>query len=540
MNLPDKALLYGDNLEWLRKFDSESVDLVYLDPPFNSNVNYNVIFREHKTGTVPQAQITAFEDTWRWSKESAKSLDELITVHGELGELLDFQVRKLGHNPLSAYLVMMAIRLVELHRVLKPTGSLYLHCDPTASHYLKVILDLVFDARNFRNEIVWKRTSGHSDAKGFGSVHDVILFYRKSPEAIWNQTYQPYDPNYVEQYYRYKDPDGRRFMSDNLSAAGLSGGGYEYEWRGVTRVWRVPQARMEQLERDNLVYYTRNGIPRRKRYLDEAKGLRAQDLWSDIEALRSWHTERLGYPTQKPQALLERIIGASTNPGDLVLDPFCGCGTAVAAAEALGRRWVGIDITHLAVSLMKARMQSGFGLQSSVDFVVDGTPETVDAAQFLFESDPFQFQFWAVGLIGAQPYKAGRRGGDTGIDGLLYFRTPGGEKLEKAIVSVKGGKILNPAMIRDLVGVIEREKAGIGVFLSMAEPTRGMREEAAKAEMYRYGNEVVPRVQILTVPELLAGQKLELPQGALNVSLETRQAKSEDRPGETPLFTEAD
>jgi hypothetical protein len=199
-----------------------------------------------------------------------------------------------------------------------------------------MLLDGVFGAECFRNEIIWKRTSGHSDAVGFGSIHDVVLFYTRDARPVWNDVFQPYDDGYIEQYYRYKDPDGRRWMSDNLSASGLSGGGYDYEWKGITRVWRCPRSTMERLDAEGKIFYTRNGIARRKRYLDEAKGIPAQDLWTDIQALRSWHDERLGYPTQKPVALLERIIRASSNPGDVVLDPFCGCGTTIHAAQKLG------------------------------------------------------------------------------------------------------------------------------------------------------------------------------------------------------------
>ena len=330
-------LYFGDNLDIVREHvPDESVDLIYLDPPFNSNATYNVLFRE-ASGEGSAAQIHAFDDTWHWDIESERAYREVVTDGPKkLGDLLGAMRSFLGQNDMMAYLAMMAPRMKELHRVLKPTGSIYIHCDPTASHYLKLLMDAVFGAENFQNEIIWKRQSAHSDARRYGSVHDTMLFCSKSGNFVWNKLFQPYDSEYVAQYYRYADDDGRRFMSGDLGAAGLQGGGYEYEWKGVVRVWRVPLETMERLDSEGRVFYTRNGIPRIKRYLDEAKGNPVQDVWSDIQSLRSWHDERLGYPTQKPEALLERIIQASSNEGDVVLDPFCGCGTAVAVAERLG------------------------------------------------------------------------------------------------------------------------------------------------------------------------------------------------------------
>ncbi len=375
------ALYYGDNLDVLREHLADaSVDLIYLDPPFNSNATYNVLFRA-PAGRQSEAQIEAFQDTWHWGESAARAFDDVIrSAHVATATLLVAMRSFLGESDVMAYLAMMAVRLIELHRVLKPTGSVYLHCDPRASHYLKLLLDGVFGGDRFRNEIVWKRTSGHSDARRFGSTHDVILFYAADENPTWNETYQKYEPDYVDQYYRYKDADGRRFMSGDLSAAGLQGGGYQYEWKGISRLWRVPPDTMDRLEREGRIFITRNGIPRIKRYLDESHGLPTQDLWTDIEALRSWHKERLGYPTQKPLALLERIIAASSNAGDLVLDPFCGCGTAIHAAQKLGRSWAGIDITHLAISLIERRLKDAF---PDLRFDVHGTPRDRDGARDL-------------------------------------------------------------------------------------------------------------------------------------------------------------
>ncbi len=503
-------LYYGDNLDVLRRHvRDESVDLVYLDPPFNSNANYNVLFAEH--GTRAAAQIQAFEDTWEWNEESAATYQETVERGGEVANaLLSFRTL-IGTSDMLAYLSMMAPRLVELHRVLKPIGSLYLHCDPTASHYLKLLLDAVFGPQNFRSEIIWKRTSGHSDARGYGAVHDVLLYYVASDAATWNRIFQAYDPGYVEQYYRYADPNGRKFMSGDISAAGLSGGGYEYEWRGVTRVWRVPLTSMEKLEGEGRVFYTKNGIPRLKRYLDESKGLPAQDVWADIEPLRSWHAERLGYPTQKPLALAERLIEASSGPGDVVLDPFCGCGTTIDAAQALGRRWIGIDITHLSIGLIKHRLTDRYGPEIAKTYKVVGEPTTADDAAVLAREDPFQFQAWALGLVGARVAGSDKKGGDKGIDGRLYFHDSAGGQTRQIVFSVKAGEHLVPAYVNELRGVIEREHADIGVLITFKEPTAGMRSEAAGAGFYTspWGNH--PRLQLRTVGQLLTGQGVDYP-----------------------------
>ena len=508
--MADNKLYYGDNLEILRDYIAdESVDLIYLDPPFNSNQNYNVLFAE-QDGSRSTAQIQAFEDTWRWDQAAARVFQQVVEAGGKVSQAMQAFRISLGDNDLLAYLAMMAPRLVQLRGVLKETGSLYLHCDPSASHYLKMLLDAVFGPENFRNEIVWKRTSGHSDAKRFGSVHDILLFYSKTDKYTWNEIFQAYGQSYIEQYYRYEDSDGRKFMSGDLGASGLSGGGYDYEWKGVRRVWRCPIGTMEQLDKDGRIFYTLNGIPRIKRYLDESKGLPAQDLWNDIEALRSWHKEKLGYPTQKPEALLERVILASSNEGDIVLDPFCGCGTTIAAAQKLNRRWIGIDITHLAVSLMKTRIRDMFG--KKVDFEVIGEPTTLSGAKELAEQDKFQFEWWALSLVGARPAEA-KKGADKGIDGRLYFHDSDAKaKTKQIIISVKGGNNVTVSQLRDLRGVLDRENAEIGVLISLAEPTSAMRKEAASAGFYKspWGKDH-PRLQLLTIEELLNSKGIDYP-----------------------------
>jgi DNA modification methylase len=559
-----KALYYGDNLDVLRNsIGDKTVDLVYLDPPFNSAADYNVLFKEH-SGIASRAQNRAFTDTWQWGRKSMEAMDELMQRHGELAEFVDFTVRRLGHNTVSAYLTMMAIRLIELHRVLKPTGSLYLHCDPTASHYLKAILDVIFGPKNFRNEIIWKRSHSHNSAKKWGPVHDTILFYSRSSRYHWADVRMPYEQEYLDRYFKFDDEDGRgRYWTGDLTGAGVRHGETGLPWRGFDptekgRHWAYTHEKLEALDADKRIYWppTPGAWPKLKRYLAEARGVPIQDVITDITALVTMggrKQERLGYPTQKPVELLERIINASSREGDVVLDPFCGCGTATDAAEKLGRDWIGIDVTYIAIDLIERRLEQNYGLKAGRDYVLDGAPEDVESARYLFEQvedGPYQFQFWAVGVIGAQPHgaglggKKGKKGGDGGIDGVLYFRTPDGAKLEKVIVSVKGGKSLNPGMIRDLESVVRREKAAMGVFLSLEEPTAGMRQEAAKHGLYHYESESYPVIQILTVAELLAGRRPAIPRGAANVSLERRDVMTVDRDKRSktmrPLFVQQD
>jgi adenine specific DNA methylase Mod len=404
--LTDNVLFYGDNLDVLRQHvKDETVDLVYLDPPFNSAQDYNVLFAEH--GTRAAAQIKAFEDTWRWDESAARAYAEVVESGEKVSLVMQSFRTFLGESDMLAYLSMMAPRLVELRRVMKPTGSIYLHCDPTASHYLKMLMDAVFGPENFRNEIVWKRTTAHSDSKRAGRIHDVLLFYACGKTYTWNKVYQPYEADYVEKYYRYKDPDGRRWASGDVAAAGP---GPARLFRGELRDpppgshWRFSQEKLDEMIGSGKIYFTENGFPRSKRFLDEMPGMPLQDLWADkeVQPIVSWSAEGLGYPTQKPEALLERIIRASSNEGDLVLDPFCGCGTAIAAAQALGRRWLGIDITHLAVNLIKTRLRDSFGPEIEKTYRVIGEPVTADEAAGLAAEDPYQFQWWALGLVGAR------------------------------------------------------------------------------------------------------------------------------------------
>jgi adenine specific DNA methylase Mod len=421
------ALYYGDNLGVLRnEIADDSVDLIYLDPPFNSQANYNVLFKS-PTGKAADAQIEAFEDTWHWGEEAARAFAEVLASPAtQAAELLRAVRSFLGENDMMAYLAMMAVRLIELHRVLKPVGSLYLHCDPTASHYLKILLDSIFHPVNFVNEIVWKRYGAHNDvgqgSKHYGRVQDTILFYSKTADRKWTQLFMPLDPTYVASTYRgVEAATGRRFMTTPLTGpGGAEKGNPEFEWNGHTRFWRYSKGTMQRLHESGRLYYSKTGYPRQIFYLDESKGVPVQTTWTDIPSLSGAHAERLGYPTQKPLALLERIVSASSHPGDLVLDPFCGCGTTIHAAQKLGRAWIGIDVTHLAISLIERRLKDAF---PGVAFEVHGTPKDLESAVDLARRDKYQFQWWAVSLVDARPYGGKKKGADGGIDGILFFRS---------------------------------------------------------------------------------------------------------------------
>ena len=536
-NSPNQ-LYYGDNLDVLRlHVPDESVDLVYLDPPFNSNANYNVLFAE-RDGTQAAAQIKAFEDTWRWDEGAARAYADVVEAGGRVSQAMQAFWTFLGESDMLAYLAMMAPRLVELRRVLKPTGSIYLHCDPTASHYLKMLLDAVFGPVNFRTEIVWKRSSAHSDAKQgrtqHGRIHDVILFYTKTDTWAWNHVFTPYDASYTDAFYKHVEPDGRRYgLWDLTGPGGAAKGNPSYAVMGVTKYWRYSKEKMEELIAQGRVVQPRPGaVPRYKRYLDEMPGVPLQDLWGDIAPIGAQAQERLGYPTQKPEALLERIISASSNEGDVVLDPFCGCGTTVAAAQVLGRQWIGIDVTNLAITLIRHRLKDAYGDDIEQTYQVIGEPVSVPDAEALAASDPYQFQWWALGLVGARPAE-GKKGADQGIDGRIYFHDGDTAKTKQIILSVKAGKLHAP-YVRDLRGVVEREQAALGVLLTLNAPTKAMRTEAASAGFYASPWGQHPRVQILTVGELLAGKKLDAPPPRQTSLTYKRAPKALKKAGEQP------
>lgn len=520
-------LFYGDNLDILRQYiGDESVDLVYLDPPFKSNQDYNVLFAE-KDGSRSAAQIKVFEDTWQWDHAAASAYQEVVEAGGKVSQAMQAFRTFLGDNDLLAYLAMMAPRLVELRRALKATGSIYLHCDPTASHYLKLLMDAVFEVKNFQNEISWKRTTTKSDfrqgARNWPRIHDVILYYAKdaSRQAYFHQPFAAYSDTYIANKYRHQDPNGRKYMLDKLTAPGMGSRGHpQYEFMGVTRYWTYNYEKMEALVAEGrIVQPSLGAVPRYKRYLDEVRGVALGDIWDDISPINSMAQERLGYPTQKPEALLERIIQASSNEGETVLDPFCGCGTAIATAQKLNRGWIGIDVTHLAISLIKNRLKTAFGDGIEKTYKVIREPVSLPDAEALAQQDPYQFQWWALGLVGARPVEQ-KKGADQGIDGRLYFHDDKASGQTKQIIfSVKAGHV-TVSQVRDLRGVIEREKAQMGVLIAMEEPTRPMKSETAGAGFYNspWGTRH-PRLQILTIAELLEGKGVDRPPHEGNVTL---------------------
>lgn len=533
-------LYYGDNLDVLRRHvDDESVDLVYLDPPFNSNANYNVLFAEHD-GTKAASQIKAFEDTWEWDESAARAYEEVVEAGGRVFQAMQAFRTFLGESDMLAYLAIMAPRLVDLRRVLKPARSLWLHCDPTASHYLKMLLDATFGPQRFLNEVTWKRSSAHSDTKQgmrrCGRIHDVLLVYTKSDGYTWNPQYTPYTEDYLGAEYRHVAPDGRRYKETDVTAA-KPGGDTEYEWRlkrprdkrarwqpdvtdeyqhplehweyrGVRpysgRYWAYSKSHLITFWKTGTLIHRETGAPRLMQFADEMPGIPLQDLWDDIPPALG--NEELGYPTQKPEALLERIIRASSNEGDVVLDPFCGCGTAVIAAQKLNRRWIGIDIMNLAITLVRSRLTDTFG--GAVEYEVIGEPVSLPDAAKLAADDPYQFQWWALGLVGARPVEE-KKGADKGIDGRIYFHVGDG-RTRQIVLSVKAGHV-NVSHVRDLRGVVEREQADMGVLISLEEPTTPMRREAASAGFYASPWGTHPRLQLVTVEDLLTGKTIDRP-----------------------------
>jgi site-specific DNA-methyltransferase (adenine-specific) len=479
------TLYFGDNLDVLRKHVAdESIDLIYLDPPFNSKRDYNVIFRE-ATGALPASQMQAFEDTWHWTEETARALDELKeSPHFEIAALIEQFQKVLGkRNDVTAYLAMMAPRLIDLHRVLRQTGSLYLHCDPTASHYLKMLMDAIFGPTNFVNEIIWHYRKWPTGRYTFQRNHDVLLFYAKtrSRGRPFNQLYMERAPSTLKRFGTAKivsgvDESGRRLPS-------------------------------ETEDHDSL-------------------GVRQDDVW---EIGRVPPVKQL-FPTEKPLPLLERIVLASSNEGDLVLDPFCGCGTAVAVAQRLKRRWIGIDVTYLAINLVEYRLK-GHELTKGKDYQVIGEPKDAASALALAQQDKWQFQFWAMAFVGAFPVGGQKKkGSDKGIDGLIPFVDGANKEVKRIIVQVKGGEHVGSPTVRDLGGVVEREKAALGFLICVAKPTKDMREEAAHAGMFASENwGSFPKLQIRTVEQLFSGQGFEHPRAAITGMKAAPKAKADEQ-----------
>lgn len=549
--MSDNALYYGDNLDILRhNIKDESVDLIYLDPPFNSKADYNILYKE-PTGEASDAQITAFGDTWHWTDETQRTFEEIIDIASpEVIEMIQAFKKFVGANDMMAYLTMMCIRLLELKRVLKDTGSIYLHCDPTASHYLKILMDTIFGKRNFRNEIIWRRTNSHNKlSKQYGPIHDSILFYSSSDIFEFHPGTRPYTKAYIEDRFKHYDKRGR-YQTNYLTGPGTRSGESGSEWRGfnptkVGRHWAIPASLVGYipkklkdaktiekleclLEKDLIVFPKKEGgQPMYKQYI--GPGVPYQDLWAyqpntrgvlhdcnecideDVKYLES-EDEKLGFDTQKPIGLLRRIILTSSEEGGVVLDPFCGCGTTVTAAHLLNRKWIGIDITHLAINLIKSRMAGMFKLLPKKDYKIYGEPEDLAGAIELASQNRYQFQWWAISLIeNAKPYQDKKKGADTGIDGLVYY-TEGKDETRKAIIQVKSGKV-SVKDIRDLGHVIDREGADIGVFVTLEDATAPMLKEAALkgSVTWKLTGKRLPRIQILTIEELFAGKQPLIP-----------------------------
>ncbi len=486
--MADNILYYGDNLDIIRRYiKDESVDLIYLDPPFKSDKDYNVLFAE-QNGSRSAAQIKAFEDTWEWNTVAAAAYREIVERGGKPSQVMQAFHKFLGETDMLAYLSMMAPRLVELRRVLKDTGSIYLHCDPTASHYLKLLMDAIFGAVNFKNEIIWHYRKWPSGKYTFQRNHDVLFFYSKT-----NNRKRTFNQLFMERAASTL----KRFGNSKIVS------GYDDSGR------RIPSRTEEE----------------------NSAGVRQDDVW---EIGRVPPIKQL-FPTEKPAALLARIIEASSKKGDVVLDPFCGCGTTIAVAQELNRHWIGIDITHLAVALMKHRLEDMFGEKIRKTYKVIGEPVSLPDAKTLAENDPYQLQWWALGLVGARPVEQ-KKGADKGIDGRLYFHDESDNsktKTKQIILSVKAGHI-TVAHVRDLRGVVDRENAQIGVLISMEKPTKPMRTEAASAGFYKspWQKEPYPKLQILTIKELLSGKRIDCPPlGQVNVTFKKSQiAKGKQEP----------
>lgn len=507
-------LYCGDNLDVLRHcFADDSIDLVYLDPPFKSDQNYNLLFQE-KDGSKSASQILAFEDTWEWNVDAERNYTSVAEKGGKLGQIMAQFRTMLGDTDMLAYLSMMAPRLIELQRVLRPTGSIYLHCDPTASHYLKLLMDAVFGPEQFRNEIVWKRKTGRGETNNaairFGVTNDILLFYGKTTQAKFCPQYRANNPHYIRSKFTNDDGDGRLYHLDNISSPSYRAN-LCYAYKGhepPPKGWAVCKERMEQMDREGRLYIPADPKKRirRKRYLDELIGENVDTLWDDIPPINSQAQERLGYPTQKPQALLERLINASSKQGDLVLDPFCGCGTAIEASQKLHRRWIGIDITIQAMRVTRNERLPKLG--NKVDYDVIYRPCDISAAAAFAAEQPFAFQDWAVDKLDGVPSRP--RSGDRGIDGRLYFREDGDGPLKHIIVSVKGGK-LKATFVRELQGAVARDRAPMGILIVLNNPTKQMIRDAASSGFYRCSAGTYPKIQIITVNDILADIRLDLP-----------------------------
>ena len=541
------ALYYGDCLAVMREMVPQSVDLIYLDPPFNSDRTYHAIYKD-ETGMPLPDQLEAFNDMWTLDGKREKAILKLPVQLREAGiddATVEFWRRwldalRVSQPKMLAYLSYMVERLVVMRDLLKPTGSIFLHCDPTASHYLKVMMDGIFGHENFRNEVVWKRTSAHNRAHRFGPVHDVVLFYSAGDQYLWNNVYQPYDDDYIAKNYRYKDGKGRLHRRSDLTGTGVRTGSSGSPWRGYDpttagRHWALPsdsalpdwferpagysemnvQERLDILDAQGFVYWPKKGtVPSFIRYLSVMPGVPVQDVITDVDPVPSSGAERMGYETQKPLALLERIIAVSSNDGGVVLDPFCGCATTLEAAHSLGRRWIGIDIAiHAIKRVVRKRLRERLRLVEGTDFNIGGIPRDIEGVQDLWQRDPYHFQKWAVEAVDG--FVTTKRGADGGIDGRLYFHDPAKESLQSMTIEVKGGKKVKIDVVRGLSGVLKKDgaqMAGLILLHPLGKKKASNFEQQAAAD----GDLVVlgkpyPRIQILTAQDILNGKRFDTP-----------------------------
>lgn len=508
-------LHFGDNLDVLRGMAPDSVELIYLDPPFNSNAAYNVLYGTRRGGPS-QAQSHTFEDTWTWDHAARRALEQTAQRHLKAGALLDAFSAVIPESNMLAYLAMMAVRLIEMHRVLKGTGAIYLHCDPTASHYLKLLMDSIFGPQRFLNELIWKRTSAHSSAKRYGPVHDTILFYSRTDGFTWNKLFQPYDQTYIDAFYTHRDADGRRWRRSDLTGAGIRHGETGRQWRGIDvtakgRHWAWPPSELDQLDAEGKIHWPEKagGMPMLKRYLDEQPGVPLQDLILDIRPDHNLSRDRQGYSTQKPLPLIERLMLASTNEGDTILDPFCGCGTAIEAAEKLRRNWIGIDVTYLAIHVIEKRLAEAFGTEIKERYKLFGSPLDADDARALAARDWLEFQKWAVFALGGLPKD--RLGPDGGIDGIIRYHRVGTEQPNRAIVSVKGGFNVGVDDVHKLKSVVQRDRAELGILVCLNPPSAAMVREVASEGDVGPRSHRVPKLQIVTVNRLFEPNPIQLP-----------------------------
>jgi len=530
MNKKENKLYYGDNLDVLRKYiKDETIDLCYIDPPFNSKRNYNQIY--NNIGKEDKAQAQAFVDTWTWDDEAIKGYSEITNNAGGVKftkQCIDLIIglkKVLGEGSLMAYLISMTLRVNEIYRVLKPTGSFYLHCDSTANHYLKIIMDTIFCVNNgeYQSEIVWRRTTAHGNAKQgskrFEVNFDTIFFYTKGDEYIFNTSYMPFKEEQIEKQYNKVDSQGRKYRYVTPTAA-KGGGDTSYEFHGVKppngRYWAYSKANMEKFYEEGKLYFSNTGQPYIKYYLDERPGVAVMSFWDDVKPMSPTSSERLGYPTQKPEALLERIIKASSNEGDIILDAYCGCGTTVAVAQQLKRKWIGIDITYQSISLILKRVKEHFGNEAIKNIELNGVPKDMESAIALAhkEDDRVRKEFEKWAILTYSDNKAlinEKKGADGGIDGIAYMLT-GNDEHKQVLFSVKSGYVGN-SMIRDFCHVVNKEDAAIGIFITLEKPTAPMLKEAKG--MGKYINPLThqeySKVEIVTIEEIINGKLLNLP-----------------------------